>query len=223
MLAVRTDARGTGLGQDLKWYQRGLLLKRRVPVMYWTFDPLVSRNAHLNLNRLGAEIHAYVPDYYGADTDSELHSGLGTDRFIVIWHLKGPRTRRARAGRPVTDYDQYAQAPVVDSITLAGGSSVPEERELPNDPVVRVEVPPDIQVVKHADPGTAWQWRTVTRRAFLYYLGKGYKVEGIYRDTEGRSFYVLVNHHARPRRRGASTSRAQRQPKRRTTTRGPKR
>src|ERR1041384_5367138 len=62
MLAVRDEMRGSGLGQDLKWYQRTLLLKRGVDVMYWTFDPLVSRNAHLNLNRLGARIDSYVPD-----------------------------------------------------------------------------------------------------------------------------------------------------------------
>jgi len=192
MLAVRDDIRGSGLGQELKWYQRGLLLKRRVDVMFWTFDPLVSRNAHLNLNRLGAEIHAYVPDYYGADTDSELHSGLGTDRFIVIWHLRGARTRKAQAGRPVTDYSRYTAAPVVDTITVAGIGSIPEERELPSDPAVRIEVPPDIQQVKKNDPGIAWQWRAVTRRAFLYYLGKGYQVEGIYRDGDGRSFYILT-------------------------------
>jgi predicted GNAT superfamily acetyltransferase len=192
MLAVRNDARGSGLGQDLKWYQRGLLLKRRVDVMYWTFDPLVSRNAHLNLNRLGAEIHAYVPDYYGADTDSELHSGLGTDRFIVVWHLKGPRTSRAKAGRPVTDYGSYSDAPVVDTITVGDIGSIPEEHELPNEPVVRIEVPADIQVVKKTDPGIAWQWRAVTRRAFIHYLGKGYTVEGIFRDGDGRSFYVMA-------------------------------
>jgi predicted GNAT superfamily acetyltransferase len=161
--------------------------------MYWTFDPLVSRNAHLNLNRLGAEIEAYVPDYYGADTDSELHSGLGTDRFIVAWHLKGPRTKRARAGRPVTDYARFTSAPVVDSITVGVIGSIPEERELPDAREVRIEVPQDIQAVKKTDPGLAWQWRTVTRRAFMHYLKRGYVVEGIYQDAEGRSFYVLTN------------------------------
>jgi predicted GNAT superfamily acetyltransferase len=209
MLAVRSDVRGSGLGQELKWFQRGLLLKRGVDVMYWTFDPLVSRNAHLNLNRLGAEIEAYVPDYYGPDTGSELHSGLGTDRFIVIWRLRGPRTKRARGKRPVTDYAAYTAAPVVNSITVGVIGSIPEERELPQEGNVRIEVPHDIQAVKKSDPGLAWLWRTVTRRAFMHYLKRGYTVDGIYQDADGRSFYVLTGRRdgrdgrARPKKRTA--------------------
>jgi predicted GNAT superfamily acetyltransferase len=208
MLAVRDDLRGSGLGQQLKWYQRTLLLKRGVDVMYWTFDPLVSRNAHLNLNRLGAEIQAYVPDYYGADTDSELHSGLGTDRFIVAWKLRGPRTRRAQAGRPVTTYSRHTDAPVVDSLTVGDIGSIPEERDLPDSEWVRVEVPADIQAVKKHDPGVAWQWRAVTRRAFLHYLAKGYGVDGIYRDADGRSFYVLTSRQDQRRTSGTRRRKA---------------
>jgi predicted GNAT superfamily acetyltransferase len=192
MLAVRDQTRGSGLGQQLKWFQRALLLKRGVHTMYWTFDPLVSRNAHLNLNRLGVEIEAYVPDYYGADTDSELHSGLGTDRFIVRWDLRGQRTRRAQGGKPVARYSEFTDAPVVDSITVGGIGSIPEEQALRDVPRVRIEVPLDIQAVKRNDPGIAWQWRMVTRRAFLHYLSQGYRVQGIYRDADGRSYYVLT-------------------------------
>ena len=209
MLAVRDSTRGSGLGQELKWYQRGLLLKRGVETMYWTFDPLVSRNAHLNLNRLGASIHAYVPDYYGADTDSELHSGLGTDRFIVIWHLRGPRTRRALAGRPTADYGKFTTAPVVGSIVVPNIGPIPEERPLPREKAVRIEVPSDIQAVKKSDPGIAWQWRAVTRRAFLHYLGEGYEVAGFYRDADGRSFYVVsVAENAGRKRSTRKTSRS---------------
>ena len=52
MLAVRPEVRNSGVGQALKFHQRGLLRDLGVEVMYWTFDPLVARNAHLNLNRL---------------------------------------------------------------------------------------------------------------------------------------------------------------------------
>jgi predicted GNAT superfamily acetyltransferase len=196
MLAVRNDLRDGGLGRRLKWYQRGLLLKRGVNTMFWTFDPLVARNAHLNLNRLGAEIHEYVPDYYGPETDSDLHRGLGTDRFVVVWRLGSPRTLRARAGKPVTDYRRAAAAPVVNTFEVSGVGIIPEERELPKAPIVRIEVPIDIQDVKRDDPGIAWQWRTVTRRAFAHYLGKGYRVDGLYRDADGRAFYVLATEKA---------------------------
>ena len=48
-----------------------------------TYDPLVARNAHLNINVFGARIAEYVEDMYG-ETESPLHQGIGTDRFIVF-------------------------------------------------------------------------------------------------------------------------------------------
>ena len=33
--------------------------------MRWTYDPLIRRNARLNLVRLGAEVVAFLPDFYG--------------------------------------------------------------------------------------------------------------------------------------------------------------
>src|SRR5437899_4594167 len=53
-------------------------------VIYWTYDPLVARNAHLNFNRLGVRLAEYVEDMYGI-TDSVLHGGIPTDRIVVAW------------------------------------------------------------------------------------------------------------------------------------------
>jgi predicted GNAT superfamily acetyltransferase len=89
MLAVRADRRDRGLGRALKRFQRNRLLERGVTTMYWTFDPLVARNANLNLNVLGAVVEEYVVDFYGPGEDSPVDRGIGTDRFIVRWDL-GP-------------------------------------------------------------------------------------------------------------------------------------
>jgi chorismate synthase len=86
MLAVREDARDTGLGVKLKLYQRELLLQQGVDTARWTFDPLVAKNAHINLNRLGAVVVEHVENMYG-DSNSTLHAGLGTDRFVAEWRL----------------------------------------------------------------------------------------------------------------------------------------
>src|SRR5213080_165617 len=90
MLAVRPELRDHGIGRRLKEFQRDTLLERGVGLVYWTFDPLVARNAHLNFNRLGVRVLEYVIDMYGSDTDSALHRGLGTDRFIVAWDIATP-------------------------------------------------------------------------------------------------------------------------------------
>src|SRR5215472_9753647 len=84
MLAVRPEARNLGVGRRLKEFQRRSVQALGGEVIYWTYDPLVARNAHLNFNVFGVRIAEYVEDMYG-ETDSPLHAGIGTDRFIVAW------------------------------------------------------------------------------------------------------------------------------------------
>lgn len=97
MLAVRREVRNRGIGRRLKEFQRAWLRERRVSRVYWTFDPLVARNAHLNMNRLGAEVVEFIPNMYGLETGSPLHAGLGTDRLLVVWQLEAPRGGAASA------------------------------------------------------------------------------------------------------------------------------
>jgi GNAT superfamily N-acetyltransferase len=78
MLAVRPEARDLGIGHRLKLYQRDLVREIGVKSILWTYDPLVARNAHLNLNRLGAKVSEYVVNMYGEDMAGELNRGLGT-------------------------------------------------------------------------------------------------------------------------------------------------
>src|SRR6185312_6577847 len=78
MLGVREEARDQGLGRKLKKFQRDTLRPMGVTVIYWTYDPLVARNAYLNLMQLGTDVVEYVTDMYGARTSSALHEGLGT-------------------------------------------------------------------------------------------------------------------------------------------------
>jgi chorismate synthase len=87
MLAVRPEVRNEGLGAAMKEYQRDVVRGIGIETMYWTFDPLVARNAHLNFNKLGARFDEYVVNMYGEDTGSDLHRGIGSDRFVVRWDL----------------------------------------------------------------------------------------------------------------------------------------
>lgn len=184
-LAVRPDSRDRGIGRRLKQYQRKVLRSRRIAAMYWTFDPLVARNAHLNLNRLGVEVEEFVPDMYGRAGESTVDRLLGTDRFVVRWDLRGKRRGRGRgrgggAGR-------LASAPVVNAELRSGNEMVPTEPELPAVARVRVAVPADIQDVKQRSPDLARAWRSSTRRALLHYLERGYCVARFVRH----GYYVL--------------------------------
>lgn len=159
MLAVRKEVQGKGLGRRLKLYQRELLLKLGVKIVYWTYDPLAARNAHLNLNRLGANITKYVPDMYGNDTGSPLHRGISMDRFIVAWPIAEERVRQAISGRLQTDLQRFHQTPVANTQLRKDGKPVPVERDLPLETTVRIEVPPDIESIQSESLELAAQWR----------------------------------------------------------------
>ena len=190
MLAVAPGARDLGLGTRLKFFQRDLLRKLGVESVLWTYDPLEARNAHLNLNRLGAEVAEYVEDMYAGEMGSDLASGIGTDRFIVDWRIDGDLVRPARRDAA------FLSAP---SIGVKAGVGIGMEAgvanaasPLPETPRVRVEVPASIQDLKVERPEEAVAFRAVTRRAFEHYLGTGYRVTAFYRDGEtGRCFYGL--------------------------------
>jgi len=191
MLAVIPAYEGLGLGRHLKAYQREILLALQIDLMYWSYDPLVARNAHLNLNRLGARIVEYIPNMYGVDTKSALHSGLGTDRFVAEWELNSAKVDGAIQDGLAPDISAIADTPIVAS-RAKGGRIIPREGDLPEVMTLQIEVPEDIQAVKLKSVELGMKWRTATRRAFLWYLSRGYRVTGFYRDpSSARCFYVV--------------------------------
>jgi predicted GNAT superfamily acetyltransferase len=181
ILAVGEAWRGCRLGRALKLYQRQVLLGLAVEEVYWTFDPLVARNAHLNLNRLGAEVAEYVRDHYGTGDDSRQAAGLGTDRFIAVWRLLGDRAARAVAGERLE------------------GDLPPEALEAPvarpeaDERWARVQVPRDIHRVLARDRAEAARWRQSSREAFEALLGAGFRVRGLVVDAKDGDLasYVL--------------------------------
>jgi predicted GNAT superfamily acetyltransferase len=90
MLAVLPSHRDRGIGRQLKLAQREDALRRDIRLIEWTFDPLETKNAYFNINRLGAISRRYIRNFYGITT-SPLHRGLATDRLLVEWHLESPR------------------------------------------------------------------------------------------------------------------------------------
>jgi predicted GNAT superfamily acetyltransferase len=189
MLAVAPEARDLKLGERLKWYQRDLLLPLGVEAVEWTFDPLEARNAHLNLNKLGAEVKEYVEDMYAGEMGSDLAEGIGTDRFVVRWPITSERVAARRAGSFPESGEGFAAAPIVS--VDAADEGIDESTALPDAPRVRVEIPADIQAVKQEQPAAAAAWRRSTRRAFLHYFARGLRVTAYLRDG-GRRYYGLA-------------------------------
>lgn len=179
MLAVREHARGLRLGERLKLYQRDVVRDLGVQTMVWTFDPLVARNAHFNLNRLGASIADYVPNFYGANTGSILHGGLPTDRLVAEWEIAAGDSTPTPS--PTTTMVHDANVPRA-TIVERGKPRVTDP--LPDAARVRVPIPPDIEPVLASDPRAALAWRLATRQAIMHYLARGYRVTTFHRGDE---------------------------------------
>lgn len=192
MLAVRRGVRDTGLGTELKAYQRRVMMARGIEKMYWTFDPLQSRNAYLNFSKLGIVVREYVQDMYG-ETDSPLHRGIGTDRFIALWLLTSARVR-ARVEEGMRGPLAVEVASDAAALTEADPREALPRPALPalglETPRIRVAVPSAISELMSLSMDHAVAWREATRAALTHYLDGGYEVRELVRGDR-TSTYVL--------------------------------
>ena len=116
IVGVIPEYQNRGLGRQMKLKQRELALGIGIPLMEWTFDPLIVRNAYFNIVRLGAVIRRFHSNLYGV-TASPLHGGLPTDRLVAEWWLSSIRVDSALAGT--------APIPASDAVQIV----VPAEME----------------------------------------------------------------------------------------------
>jgi len=95
MTAVLNEYRDQGVGHALKIDQWGWAKKNSYSHLSWTFDPLVRRNAKLNIVKLGVDISAYYPNFYGEMPDA-LNAGDESDRLMVSWgtDIDAPKARK---------------------------------------------------------------------------------------------------------------------------------
>jgi predicted GNAT superfamily acetyltransferase len=98
MLGVLPEYRDAGAGRRMKMAQKEAALARGIELIEWTFDPLETKNAFFNIERLGVVIRRYQPNMYGV-VPSQFQQALPTDRCIAEWHLTRERVRRPEEGR----------------------------------------------------------------------------------------------------------------------------
>jgi predicted GNAT superfamily acetyltransferase len=114
MTAVTKDFQSSGIGARLKWAQREQSLKRGVNFIKWTFQPVQARNAFFNLEKLGAVVRRYEPNFYGTDySTSGNHNkrvGLDSDRLFAEWHLESRKVERLANGEDFVDANKAVKA-----------------------------------------------------------------------------------------------------------------
>lgn len=168
MLAVLPEFRSQSLGYLLKLAQRERALKMGIDTITWTFDPLQSRNAHLNFAKLGVVADRYEVNFYG-ETSSALHQH-GTDRLWVTWKLNSERvTSRLSYVNRVTHEEHHATM-----LSVSDGFE-PQTRDIVNESAtVSIEIPQELDKV--TDHALLMSWREATRHSFQLALSSGYVV-----------------------------------------------
>jgi predicted GNAT superfamily acetyltransferase len=187
MLAVREPYRDLDLGHKLKLAQRERALAMGIRQMTWTFDPLQSKNAHLNFAKLGVVSDKYKIDFYGPETSSVLHRN-STDRLWVEWRLSSKRVQQRLQGRN-TRTEMIEVLSNLQPLVQFDGSGKPLKSDLAaalGRRRICIEIPSEINPLEAKDPELAKSWRMATRWAFTESLKAGFSVVEFCRSVRGQ-------------------------------------
>lgn len=161
MVGVVEEYQNRGVGRLLKLAQRDDALERGINLIEWTFDPLQLKNAHFNIERLGAIVRHYIPNLYGR-TSSPLHAGLPTDRLVAEWWVRSRRVEDVLAGR-----------------SRAAGSACE-----------RIGIPTGIREICRDEPLAAEKIQSTVRERFLTAIASGHAAVG-FEFNEEQGTYLL--------------------------------
>ncbi len=167
MTAVSKDFQSCGIGAKLKWSQRERSLKEGVKFIKWTFQPVQSRNAFFNLEKLGAIIKHYEPNFYGTDYsttgDQNGKLGIDSDRLFAEWDLESEKT-----------------------VALSKGESFTAKSEIKR----TVEIPPNWNELVTSNPQLAIETQNRIKAEFESAFAEGLICRGFDRD-ENHPKYLL--------------------------------
>jgi len=165
VMAVARDYQNKGVGARLKWAQRAKAMSQGRDFIKWTWDPMQSRNAHFNLNRLGVVVEAYADDFYGIDYGAaeSQRPGLPSDRLFASWRLNSPRV-----------------------VALAEGV----EHKIEAQPVTSIAIPAEWSTLVKTDAQQARDQQTRVRTEFKAAFAEQLVCAGFERGTE-QSRYLL--------------------------------
>jgi predicted GNAT superfamily acetyltransferase len=163
MTGVLAEYRDRGVGRALKLFQREEALGRGIRLIVWTFDPLETRNAHFNLNRLGAISRKYFTNLYGF-TSSPLHRGLPTDRLWAEWMLDSARV--------VAAVSDLVKAPAVASVAAT------------------IALPTELEQWKLSDAAQVAKEQARIREEFAGWFARGYAAIGTRKSAAGMEYLL---------------------------------
>ena len=203
-MGVLPSYRNQGVGFLLKRAQWQMVRHQSLDLITWTFDPLLSRNAQLNITKLGAVSNTYLREFYGEMRDG-LNTGLPSDRLQVDWWVNSRRVERRLSKRPRLRLDlahflaagaeiinrsqkeedewprpappSRMEAPQLEDDERLADDDAPSLKAgggNSGDAILLVEIPSDFLKLKEDDRELAVEWRLHIRALFEDLFARGY-------------------------------------------------
>ncbi len=163
MTGVRSEYQSFGIGAKLKWAQRTRALAEGIKYIKWTFEPVKARNAYFNLEKLGAIVREYKPNFYGTDYATSKKIGLASDRLFAEWHLDSEKVEALAAGEQFVELLK---------------------------PTATIQIMSDWQGLVTVDPEKAKSEQMRIREEFNTAFGFGMICRGFWRDDEQPAFLL---------------------------------
>ena len=190
MLGIHPDYQLMGVGKLLKERQLVVAKEMGYDLIMWTFDPLETRNAYLNVSKLYGICDTYLENWYGEMEDG-LNKGLPSDRFKIAWWISSKRVQEQWKPK-VTTYDRpfnVAQSEKDNPVLLYTENKLDSTQD-----GIEIPIPSNIQFIKTSEPELALAWRMHTRTIFQNLFATGYALVGVNKSKAdaGVHYYQLV-------------------------------
>lgn len=191
ILGIHPDYAHKNIGYLLKKFHYEKATNKGIHKVTWTYDPLQGPNANLNISKLGSIVRNYKVNYYGEVMgESELVSGLPSDRFWIEWfiqtnHVKHKMESTKKNKIELKKYQLVNQVKVENGLQKIVGFSKPESNQ------VAIEIPLDFQKIFDQNKQLGNVWRLETRDIFLECFEKGYTVVDFFHQPSKGNFYLL--------------------------------
>ena len=192
ILGFLPEYRGKGYGELMKEKQREIALQQGYDLITWTFDPLESANANLNIGKLKGVCRQYIENYYG-DSDDILSVGLPTDRFLVERYIDSEHVKTSRSFKQVEAKRIFEISRTEGGYPVVTGFCQKVLENLETEGAVAVTMPTTFQQMKKDDFSLAKEWRFKTREMFNRLFSHSFVVVDTVRDLMNETQdYVLV-------------------------------
>ncbi len=175
MTGVLEGKKYSGIGYQLKLYQKEWAKKQGYDMIAWTYDPLMALNARFNIHKIGAFSRTYLKNFYG-QMDDNINTGMRTDRFVAeLWlDYEKPETE----DRGITALDRNG---------IVSGDL---QRIAMDESCIRVYIPGNFKAVRDRSMDEAMRWRDSSDKVMKFLFSQGFIAVDFKSDTD--NFYLFT-------------------------------